>query len=40
MIAYGIISYVLLILLIIGYFVVKKWGDKQITEGDYGQFNE
>ena len=25
---YGISSYILMILLIIGYFIVKKWGDK------------
>ena len=30
---YGISSYILMILLIIGYFIVKKWGDKPKEKG-------
>ena len=29
MIVYGVISYILIIAMIVGYFLVKKWGDRQ-----------
>ena len=31
---YGISSYILIVLLFVGYFIVKKWGDKDEPIGD------
>lgn len=39
MIVYGVISYILIIAMIVGYFLVKKWGDRQ-EKVDYDTFQE
>lgn len=39
MIVYGVISYILIIAMIVGYFVVKKWGDRQ-EKVEYDTFQE
>jgi len=38
-VVYGVISYILIIGLIAGYFIVKKWGDSQEEASKYNQFN-
>lgn len=45
MIVYGLISYIMLIALFVGYFIVKRWGDKQPQPKprdaqNYAEFNE
>lgn len=37
MIVYGVISYILIILMIVGYILVKRWGDKQQPQ-NYSDF--
>lgn len=39
MIVYGVISYILIIVMIVGYFIVKRWGDKKEKE-EYDQFQD
>lgn len=39
MIVYGVISYILIIAMIVGYFLVKKWGDKH-EKVEYDTFQE
>jgi hypothetical protein len=38
MIVYGVISYILILAMIVGYFLVKKWGDGK--EQPYDQFKD
>lgn len=38
MIVYGVISYILIIAMFVGYFIVKKWGDGK--EEQYDQFKD
>jgi len=35
---YGIISYILIIAMLVGYVLVKRWGDKE--EKNYDQFRD
>lgn len=39
MIVYGVISYILIIAMIVGYILVKNWGDKQ-EKANYDTFQE
>lgn len=38
MIILGVISYILIIVMIVGYILVKRWGDKK--EENYGNFQD
>ncbi len=39
MIVYGVISYILILVMIVGYIVIKKWGDKQ-EAAEYDKFQD
>ncbi len=39
MIVYGVISYILIIAMLVGYVIVKKWGDK-VEKESYDQFQD
>jgi hypothetical protein len=32
-VVYGVITYIMIVLLVVGYFVVKWWGDKDVQPG-------
>ena len=39
-VVYGVISYILTIGLIVGYFIVKKWGDRVEASDNYKTLKE
>jgi hypothetical protein len=39
-VALGLVCYIAIVILIVGYVLVKKWGDKVEVQSDYKQMRE